>query len=171
MNADNAPRDSGGMMEYYGRSVDRVPSQQERTGGQAGDKTGKQERTTGSGQLRVSTHSSGRCCANPSNPRMSRCARSRWRSEDYIGTYTIPALELTVGGERVEFRPKGVLVIGAAGRVDIRGGRDTVTLVKNTDKAGGEWSMVLQRVPHLRTVPFDQESLKDALERVMLPLP
>jgi hypothetical protein len=92
-------------------------------------------------------------------------------TEDYIGTYTIPALELTVGGERVEFRPKGVLVIGAAGRVDIRGGRDTVTLVKNTDKAGGEWSMVLQRVPHLRTVPFDQESLKDALERVMLPLP
>src|ERR1039457_4171169 len=77
-------------------------------------------------------------------------------TEDYIGTYTIPAVELTVGGERVEFRPKGVLVIGAAGRVDIRGGRDTVTLVKKTDKAGGEWSMVLQRVPHLRTVPFDQ---------------
>lgn len=50
-------------------------------------------------------------------------------TEDYMGTYTIPALELIVGGERVEFRPKGALVIGATARVDIRGGRDTVTLV------------------------------------------
>jgi len=92
-------------------------------------------------------------------------------TEDYVGTYTIPALELMVGGERVEFRPKGVVVVGVAGRVDIRGGRDTVTLVKNRDDAGGEWALVLQRVPHLRTAPFDQESLKHALERVMLPLP
>ena len=50
-------------------------------------------------------------------------------TEDYIGTYAIPGLELTIGGERVELRPKGALVLGAAGRVDIRGGRDTVTLI------------------------------------------
>jgi len=92
-------------------------------------------------------------------------------TEDYIGTYTIPTLELVVGGERVEFRPRGALVFGAKGRVDIRGGRDTVTLIKNTDKAGGGWSVILQRMPHFTRVPFDEESLKDALERVMLPLP
>src|ERR1700683_4345483 len=48
-------------------------------------------------------------------------------TEDYVGTYkyTIPALELTGGAERVEFRPKGVLVLGAEGRVDIRGEGDT----------------------------------------------
>jgi len=92
-------------------------------------------------------------------------------TEDYIGTYTIPALELTIGGERVEFRPKGALLVGAAGRVDIRGGRDTVTLVRNTNGEDGEWTIVLQRVPHLRTAPFDRESLTYALERVMLPLP
>src|SRR6266404_5099982 len=33
-------------------------------------------------------------------------------TEDFIGTYSIPALELSVGSERVEFRPKGVTVIG-----------------------------------------------------------
>ena len=55
--------------------------------------------------------------------------------------------------------------------MDIRGGRDTVTLIKNTDKAGGGWSVILQRMPHFTRVPFDEESLKDALERVMLPLP
>lgn len=92
-------------------------------------------------------------------------------TEDYIGTYTIPALELTIGGERVEFRPKGALVVGVAGRVDMRGGRDTVTLVRNTNGERGDWAIVLQRVPHLRTAPFDRESLTHALERVMLPLP
>jgi hypothetical protein len=50
-------------------------------------------------------------------------------TEDFVGTYSIPALELSVGSERVEFRPKGITVIGAAGRVDIRGERDTVTLL------------------------------------------
>jgi hypothetical protein len=90
--------------------------------------------------------------------------------EDYIGTYTIPALELTVGGERVEFRPKGVLVFGAAGRVDVRGDRDSVTLIRNPNGQTSEWAVVLQRVPHLKTVQFDRESLKYVLERVMVPL-
>jgi hypothetical protein len=30
-------------------------------------------------------------------------------TEDFIGTYSIPALEITVGNERVEFLPKGVI--------------------------------------------------------------
>lgn len=89
-------------------------------------------------------------------------------TEDFIGTYTIPALELSVGGEWVEFRPKGITIIGAAGRVDIRGERDTVTLLKEAND--GEWTVVLQRVPHRKTVQLDRESLKYALERVMLPL-
>ncbi len=92
-------------------------------------------------------------------------------TEDFIGTYLIPALELSVGNERVEFRPKGVTVIGAAGRVDIRGERDTVTLLKDRADMNDGWSIVLQRVPQLKTVQLDRESLKYALERVMLPLP
>jgi len=89
-------------------------------------------------------------------------------TEDFIGTYSIPVLELSVGSERVEFRPKGVTVIGAEGRVDLRGACDTVTLLKVP--ANGGWEIVLQRVPHLKMVNLDRESLKDALERVMLPL-
>ena len=89
-------------------------------------------------------------------------------TEDFIGTYSIPVLELSVGSERVELRPKGLTVIGAEGRVDLRGAGDTVTLLKVPAK--GEWEIVLQRVPHLKMVNLDRESLKDALERVMLPL-
>lgn len=93
-------------------------------------------------------------------------------TEDYVGTYTIPALELSVGAERVEFRPKGIMVLGAEGRVDIRGAGDTVTLIKRAEENGNsEWTVVLQRVPHIRTAPLDRDSLKDALERAMLPLP
>lgn len=92
-------------------------------------------------------------------------------TEDFIGTYSIPALELSVGSERVEFRPKGVTVIGAAGRVDIHGERDTVTLLKDKADADSGWTIVLQRVPNLKTVQLDRDSLKYALERVMLPLP
>jgi len=91
-------------------------------------------------------------------------------TEDHIGSYIIPALALAVGNERVEFRPKCVTVIGVAGRVDVRGDRDTVTLFKDSSAPDNAWTVVLQRVPHLRTVALDRESLKDVLERVMLPL-
>src|SRR3954454_22974893 len=36
-------------------------------------------------------------------------------TEDFIGTYSAPALEVIVGNERVDFRPKGVTVMGAMG--------------------------------------------------------
>ena len=48
------------------------------------------------------------------------------------------------------------------------GERDTVTLLKEAND--GEWTVVLPRVPHRKTVQLDRESLKYALERVMLPL-
>src|SRR5260370_37753862 len=37
-------------------------------------------------------------------------------TQDFIGAYSIPVLEGTAGRQRVEFRPKCVTVIGAAGR-------------------------------------------------------
>ena len=92
-------------------------------------------------------------------------------TEDFVGTYSVPVLEVTVGNERVEFRPKGITVIGASGRVDIRGERDTVTLLRDERDLRSGWTVVLQRVPRLRTAPLDPDSLRYALETVMLPLP
>jgi len=89
-------------------------------------------------------------------------------TENFIGGYSIPALEITVGTERVKFLPVGITVAGASGRVDIRGERDTVTLLLD---AKGEWAVILQRIPRFKTLPLDQKSLKYALERVMLPVP
>jgi hypothetical protein len=91
-------------------------------------------------------------------------------TEDFAGSYAIPILELGVGNERVEFRPKGMNVIGAAGRVDIVGARDAVTLVLEQPELKGEWKVVLQRVPKPILEGFSPSTLKWALERVMLPL-
>jgi len=89
-------------------------------------------------------------------------------TEDFIGTYKVPQLQLTVGRDRVVFSPKGVNVIGAKGRVDLRGDRDTVTLIRTASDGDGEWRVVLQRVPKFVAVPLDESSLAEALQRVML---
>jgi hypothetical protein len=89
-------------------------------------------------------------------------------NEDYIGTYRVPQLGLTVGRDRVLFSPKGVNVIGAEGRVDLQGDRDTVTLIRTASAGDREWEVVLQRVPKLVAVPLDESSLAAALQRVML---
>ena len=92
-------------------------------------------------------------------------------TEDFLETYSIPALELSAGNERVEFRPKGVTVIGAAGRVDVVGERGTVTLLWDKESTASGWIVVLQRIPTLARAPLDQKTLQFALERVMSPLP
>jgi hypothetical protein len=90
--------------------------------------------------------------------------------ETFVGKYSIPALELRVGGERVDFVPKGLIVIVASGRVDIRGERDSVTLIRKEKDGDTEWEVVLQRVPRLQVAQLNRELLEYALERVMLPL-
>lgn len=92
-------------------------------------------------------------------------------SEEFVGEYTIPALQLIVGGERVQFLPKGVNVIGASGRVDIRGDLGTVTLLRDRPEVDSGWTVVLQRAPRLTTAPLDSNTLKFALEQVLTPLP
>jgi hypothetical protein len=72
-------------------------------------------------------------------------------TEDFVGMYSIPVLEVTVGHERVEFRPKGVTVIGASGRVDIRGERDTVTVLRDQAEGNNGWTVVLQSENGCRT--------------------
>ncbi len=90
-------------------------------------------------------------------------------TEDFIGSYQVSELRLTVGDDRVVFSPKAMNVFGAAGRVDVRGDRDVLALIRLPDDESGEWHFVLQRVPKLVTVPLDEYSLVKALERVMAP--
>ena len=85
-------------------------------------------------------------------------------TEDYVGQYTIRVLVLQVGEEKVIFSPKGVNVVGASGRIDLRGDTGEVTVVRQPKE---RWAVVATRTPTLKLVPLNEESLLDALRNVM----
>jgi len=85
-------------------------------------------------------------------------------TEDYIGEYEVDELRLTVGDEIVEFSPKGALVVGASGRVDIIGNRGIETLIL---QPGPRWSVVASKTPTLKLVELTADSLLEALKAVM----
>lgn len=82
--------------------------------------------------------------------------------EDYIGAYQVPCLHIFIGNQKVSFRPKGTLVVGAQGRVDVSGDRSVRTLVVND----GEWS-IMDRTDRVRLLPLTEDSLRGLLEEVM----
>jgi len=82
--------------------------------------------------------------------------------EDFIGTYQVDVLILLVGEQRVEFRPKGTLIVGANGRIDVQGPRAVRTIVLQKD----QW-FVVQRTPHLKALLFDRDSFQTVLQEVM----
>lgn len=92
-------------------------------------------------------------------------------TEGFVGSYTAPVLVISDGNERVDLIPKGFTVVSASGRVDLRGQRDTVTLLRDAGAGEPGWLVVLQRIPKLVTAPLDATTLTTALDRVMLPLP
>jgi hypothetical protein len=87
-------------------------------------------------------------------------------SEEPIGAYRIPELRLRVADEEVVFSPKGANVVGAKGRIDVRGDRGEATILW---QEGDRWSIVISRIPQLRLVPVDADSLAEMLKGIMRP--
>jgi len=88
--------------------------------------------------------------------------RPKTLCEDYIGSYDVDVLLILVGKQRIEFRPRATLVVGADGRVDVRGQRAERTIVLQ----GEQW-LLRERGPHLKVVPFDKDSFQSMLEEIM----
>jgi hypothetical protein len=100
-----------------------------------------------------------------------KVTRGRKRIEEkYLGSYEVPELRLKIGNDHVIFSPVGRHIIGAAGRVDVKGDRDTVALIREipSRKSEGRWKVVTERIPRVVTVPLNATSLRDTLARVML---
>ncbi len=87
-------------------------------------------------------------------------------TESFIGTYEVPSLSLRVGDESVTFAPKGVNIVGAQGRVDVRGERGDRTLIW---RGGNRWEFVLSRSPQLRCEELSTASLTEVLRAIMRP--
>ncbi len=84
-------------------------------------------------------------------------------TEDHIGSYEAEVLAIVVGNQDVSFTPKGTLIAGAEGRIDVRGPRAIRTIVLNQ----GGW-FVIERTPRLKLAAFNEDSFQDILSEVML---
>ena len=49
--------------------------------------------------------------------------------EEHIGPYTVPVMKIGIGDETIRLDPVGTLIIGASGRVDIKGRAGNAMLV------------------------------------------
>ena len=85
-------------------------------------------------------------------------------SEDYIGTYSVDDLVLSIGDEQVRFSPRGRNTAGAAGRVDVVGERAEAILIYQPESG---WAFVKTRQPSVRTEPFNEATLTEVLQLVM----
>jgi hypothetical protein len=92
--------------------------------------------------------------------------RPKTITEEPVGTYEVKELVLRVGEEIAVLSPKGMYIVGASGRVDLRGDMGVVTLVL---QPGRRWAIVEKRVPILKTIPFEPGSFFSALKDVMRP--
>ena len=72
-------------------------------------------------------------------------------------------MKLWVGTEQVIFDPKGTILIGSYGRVDMTGDDGAVMLMLFE---WAEWEFAI-RTPSLRRWPLTEESFSDALKQVM----
>lgn len=50
-------------------------------------------------------------------------------AEEFIGNYSIPRLTIWAGDQQVSIRPRGTLILGSHGRVDIQGPRSKAMLI------------------------------------------
>jgi hypothetical protein len=84
--------------------------------------------------------------------------------EQSFGGYKAPRLDLVIGDEAVAFIPKGFNIVGAVGRVDVKGERGDGMLVLQPE---GRWCVVQGTRPTLKLIPLTPESLLELLKEVM----
>ena len=90
-------------------------------------------------------------------------------SEENIGTYAADELVLEFGLQAIVLEPKGTLVVGARGRVNVfrRGSRaEQVMLILSGSKQEPRWDIWPTRNPRQRK-PREQSSFEEVLDRLL----
>lgn len=80
--------------------------------------------------------------------------------EELLGSYTVNAWIVTIGGRRVVFDPIATYMVGGFGRVDVAGPAASFKLVREKDD--GHWSLVDPSDPR-RIIPLTKENFEKAL--------
>jgi hypothetical protein len=109
-------------------------------------------------------------------------------TEEYIGTYTVKAMNISFAGQQVKLEPIGTLLIGTKGRIDMEGARGRVQFILadgnkvnvsisikgETKKENQErkepdwtWKIVLKEQRKIAYDDFNEESFFNALMEII----
>jgi hypothetical protein len=84
-------------------------------------------------------------------------------NEEYIGNYKTKRLEIYLGNDIITFTPRGTLIIGSYGRIDMRGPKGEALIVEpNWD----EWKFA-KRTPKMKYVDVNEQSIKEAIQEII----
>jgi len=84
--------------------------------------------------------------------------------EEYIGEYDAPTLTIVVGDSSVGLFPRGTLIIGSHGRIDMRGSSNQVMLIR--DKANN-WQFTYRDANKIQHEELTADTLKSWIQQVL----
>ncbi len=84
-------------------------------------------------------------------------------NEEYIGKYKTKRLDIYLGNDIISLRPKGTFLLGACGRIDMRGTKGEILIVQN------DWNIwkFVQPNSRLETWDVNAESLKKIIQELV----
>jgi hypothetical protein len=84
-------------------------------------------------------------------------------SEEYLGTYTVNQMDILLGNDIVSLIPRGTLILGSYGRIDMRGPKGDRLLV---EQKWNEWRFSGQ-TSRRDFWDVNEESFKSAIQEVV----
>lgn len=84
-------------------------------------------------------------------------------NEEYIGKYKTKRLEIYLGNDIITFTPKGTLIIGSYGRIDMNGPRGEALIIEPQWNA---WKFA-KRAPKMKYWDVNEQSLKEAIQEII----
>ena len=84
-------------------------------------------------------------------------------TEEYIGSYNTNRLDIYLGNDIVSLTPKGTLIAGSYGRIDMNGSKGEIMLI---EPEWNEWKFA-KRTPRLEMWDVSEDSFKDILKELV----
>jgi len=83
--------------------------------------------------------------------------------EENIGTYKVKRLEIKIGKDKITLNPKGTLILGSFGRIDMRGPKGDLIMV---EPEWNKWKFA-KRTPKLSLWDVDNESFQASIQSII----
>lgn len=84
-------------------------------------------------------------------------------SEEYIGNYVVKRMDIYIGNDLVSLTPKGTLIIGAFGRIDMRGPNGEIILIQ---PEWNDWKFA-KKTPKLEMWDLTEETFKVFIQKLV----